>query len=188
MIGQDSTWDFPASVFIHRCRCLPAQRPLEYHSQGVMLPKSLSSSRLRSCTLGGRHFEASGQRSLALCSQHPSGWQRLKSRERFPQKARKQKVKCNARKIPLCRNRLTSVAQRVFGLQQTQLSACSLPTSRCQNPRDQSRAAPHLPTARQSPWASPRVAPPALPAVIGSKSRELTYPGCSKGIIPDLIS
>lgn len=129
MIGQDSTWDFPASVFIHRCRCLPAQRPLEYHSQGVMLPKSLSSSRL-SCTLGGRHFEASGQRSLALCSQHPSGWQRLKSRERFPQKARKQKVKCNARKIPLCRNRLTSVAQRVFGLRQMQLSACSLPAAK----------------------------------------------------------
>lgn len=65
--------------------------------------------------------------------------------------------------------------QRGFALPWVQVDACSLSMgpSRC------------CPTWR---YGAPEVAPPAVPAVTGSESRELTYPSRSKGIIPDLVS
>lgn len=162
-------------------------KPLgEDHGQGLMLPKSLSSSRLRSCTLGGRHFEASGQSSLAH-SVHQDG--KIKIQGAVPHK-RQESRRLNAMpERPLC----AIIAwlrwpKQYFDLWQTQVSARYLPHQPLQNTQDQSSAGLPLPTAIRDPWASPRVAPPAFPAVTGTKSRELTYPGCSEGIIPDLIS
>lgn len=139
MIGQDGARDSPFGVHtqVWVPSCTNSLGRLRPGSDAAHIPQRLVGMKWMSAE---RHFEASGQSSPALCSRHQNPG------SRSPQKARKQKVRCNARKAPLCRNRLTSLAQTVFDLRQTQVSAWCFPPSHCKTHR----------TTPAWPYTSPR--------------------------------